>query len=185
MKRETKLYIVKIILSIIAAGGIITLAAAMPGAVQAVDLFWGKDKRKYSSKYYVKKKITDLEKQGLIKFEDKNGKTFIRLTEKGKQRLLKYRLQEIKIKKPKKWDKKWRVVIFDIKEYKRFVRDGLREELINLGFLKLQNSVWVYPYECEEVIIMLKSHFKTGKEVLYMTVDNIENDRWLKKEFNL
>ena len=60
-----------------------------------------------------------------------------------------------------------------------------RKELVRLGFLKLQNSVWVYPYECDDIITMFKAHFKIGKDVLYMTVEKIENDKWLKKEFEL
>lgn len=175
----------KIILGTIATAGILAVAAVAPNALKAVDLFYGKEKRKYHRGYYVKKSITRMTDRGLIKFEKRNGKTFLRLTEKGQRELLKYQLREAIIKKPKKWDKKWRVIIFDIKENKKFIRDGLRKELLNLGFIKLQNSVWVFPYECEEVIIMLKSYFKMGKDVLYMTVEQIENDGWLKKEFVL
>lgn len=185
MKRETKIKVGKIILSTIGAVGVLSVAVLAPNAVQAIEMFYPKDKRKYYNNWYVKTAIGRLKQQGLIKFEEKNERSFVRLTDKGKNKLLKYQLQEIKIKKPKKWDKKWRVIIFDIKEHKRFIRDGLRKELINLGFLRLQNSVWVYPYECEEVIIMLKSHFQIGKDVLYMTVEKIENDKWLKREFRL
>ena len=82
-------------------------------------------------------------------------------------------------------DRKWRVVIFDIKEYRRKTRDKLRITLTSLGFIKLQNSVWVFPYECEDVMVMLKASYKIGNDVLYMTVDKIENDKWLKKKFLL
>jgi len=184
MKRETKVKVGKIILGTIGAVGVLSVAVVAPNAIQAIEMFYPKDKRRYYN-WYVNTAIGRLEQQGLIKFENKDGKKFVRLTEKGKNKLLKYQLQEIKIKKPRKWDKKWRVIIFDIKEYKRYIRDGLRKELVNLGFLKLQNSVWVHPYECEEVIIMLKSHFQIGKDALYMTVEKIENDKWLKQEFGL
>lgn len=107
------------------------------------------------------------------------------LTPKGKEELLKYQLKKSPIKKPKKWDKKYRVIIFDIKEWKRNTRNQLRKQLIDLGFIRLQNSVWVYPHDCQELIILLKSYFHLGKEVLYMTADSIENDKWLKKEFGL
>jgi len=76
-------------------------------------------------------------------------------------------------------------VIFDIKEWKRGVRDELRNWLLHLGFVRLQNSVWVYPYDCEDILVLLKSNFKIGKEVLYITADKIENDYWLRKEFSL
>ena len=185
IKKETKILVGKIILGTIATAGLLMIAAVAPNALKAMDLFYPKEKRKYHRSSYVRKAVTRLKDRGLIEFEKRNGMTFVRLTNKGHQQLLKYQLREAVIKKPKKWDKKWRVIIFDIKENRRFVRDGLRSELLNLGFVKLQNSVWVHPYSCEEVIIMLKSYFKIGKDVLYMTVDKIENDKWLKNEFHL
>lgn len=185
MQKEQKIKIAKIILKTVAAAGVLSMAVLAPNALQSLDMFYGGRKRRYNTKYYIKTSITKLKDEGFIKFEEKNSKSFVRLTEKGKQKLLKYQLGEIVIKKPKKWDGKWRVIIFDIHEHLKRIRNELRNELINLGFLKLQNSVWVYPYDCEEVVIMLKAHFSLGKDVLYLVVERIENDKWLKKEFDL
>jgi DNA-binding transcriptional regulator PaaX len=185
MKRETKILVGKIILGTIASAGILTVAAIAPNALKAIDLFYPKEKRKYNRKYYIKQSITKLRERGLLEFKQQNGKIFASLTKRGQKELLKYQLREKVIKKPKRWDKKWRVVIFDIKEQARNLRKGLRDELINLGFVKLQNSVWVYPYECEEVVGMIKTYFGIGRDVLYMTVEEIENDRWLREEFEL
>ncbi len=185
MEKEKRIKIAKIILKVIAAGGILSMAVLAPNALQILGAFRDKKERKYDPKYHIKKAVTRLKNRGLIEFQNKGGKTFIRLTSKGKGELLKYQLQEMTIKKPKNWDGKWRVIIFDIAEQKRRIRDGLRKELINLGFLKLQDSVWVHPYDCEEVIIMLKSHFRIGKDVLYLVVEIMENDKWLKQKFGL
>ncbi|MBU1178836.1 CRISPR-associated endonuclease Cas2 [Patescibacteria group bacterium] len=185
MQKETKILIGKIILGTIATAGILTVAAVAPNSLKAIDLFYPKEKRKYHRGSYVQTAVIKLKDRGFIKFEKRDGKSFVRLTEKGQRELLKYQLQEAVIKKSKQWDKKWRVVIFDIKENARNLRRGLRQELVNLGFVRLQNSVWVHAYECEEVIIMLKSYFCLGKDVLYMTVEKIENDKWLKQEFDL
>ncbi|MEK7136257.1 MAG: hypothetical protein AAB821_01570, partial [Patescibacteria group bacterium] len=64
-------------------------------------------------------------------------------------------------------------------------RDDLRNWLHGLGFVRLQNSVWVFPYECREVVMLLKFKLGVGSEVLYLTVEAIENDMWLKKTFSL
>ncbi len=184
MEKEQKIKIAKIILKTIAVAGVISMVILAPNALQALDMFYGDRKRKYNVKYYVKTSISKLKDQGFIKFEKKGERTFARLTEKGRQKLLKYQLGELILEKPKKWDGKWRVIIFDIQEYKKKIRNELRNELINLGFVKLQNSVWVYPYDCEEVIIMLKAYFRLGKDVLYLVVERIENDKWLKREFD-
>ena len=185
MKKETKIKIAKIVLSVIAVAGVLAVTAIAPNALRAIDLFYKKEKRKYHREYYLKKTIAKMKENGLIEFQQRSSKSFVRLTEKGRRELLKYQLRETIIEKPKKWDKKWRIIIFDIKEKRRGIRDGLRKELVNLGFLHLQNSVWVYPYDCEEIIIMLKSSFYLGKDVLYIVADKIENDKWLKEKFNL
>ncbi|MCF7835902.1 MAG: CRISPR-associated endonuclease Cas2 [Candidatus Marinimicrobia bacterium] len=185
-KSGTKILIGKIILATIASAGVLTVAMVAPNSLKAIDLFYPKEKRKYHRGSYVKKSITKLKEKGLIKFEKNNdGTIFVRLTKKGHRKLLKYQLREKAIKKPKKWDGKWRVVIFDVQEQARNLREGLRKELINLGFIKLQNSVWVYPYECEEIIGLVKTYFCIGKNVLYMTVEKIEDDKWLREEFSL
>lgn len=185
MKKETKIMVGKIILGTIAVAGVLAVATIAPNALQAIDLFYGKNKRKYHMGSYIKKTVINLKERGLINFEKSGQKTFVRLTKKGERELLKYRLREKIIEKPKKWDKKWRVIIFDIKEKRKSVREQLRKELINLGFLRLQDSVWVYPYDCEEMIIMFKSYFLLGKDVLYLTVEKIENDKWLLQQFGL
>ena len=184
MKRETKIIMGKIILGTIAVAGVLAMATITPNALHLINMFSDK-KRKYRVGSYVKKTISKLKERGFIGFEKNKDKTFVRLTEKGERELLKYRLREAVIEKPKKWDKKWRVIIFDIKEKRKIIREELRKELVNLGFRRLQNSVWIHPYDCEEIMIMLKSYFNIGKDVLYLVVERLENDKWLKRDFSL
>jgi DNA-binding transcriptional regulator PaaX len=77
------------------------------------------------------------------------------------------------------------VIIFDISEGKRGLRDRLRYFLVTMGFLRLQASVWVFPYDCSEFISLLKADLKIGRDVLYMVVDSIECDDNLKRSFGL
>ena len=58
----------------------------------------------------------------------------------------------MKIRKPAKWDGKWRIVVFDIPENLRSIRQALREHLCRLQFYQLQKSVFVLPYECGDEI---------------------------------
>ena len=77
------------------------------------------------------------------------------------------------------------MLIFDIREERKILREKVRNTLRCIGFEKLQKSVWVYPYDCEDLITLLKADFKVGKDILYIIADKIENDRWLKKKFGL
>lgn len=99
--------------------------------------------------------------------------------------LLKLELGGLAKNKPKKWDRKYRVVIFDIPEATRKVRDDLRRTIKGFGFICLQKSVWIYPYPCQDIIELLNKYLGIHGEMIYMTVDSIENDKWLKNIFNL
>ncbi|MCR4284363.1 MAG: hypothetical protein NUV64_03590 [Parcubacteria group bacterium] len=184
-KEDNYVKVAMIVLKIIGTAGLVSMILLAPNALQALDVFYGKDKKKYYKKGYLDRSIDRLKRGGYIEFKKRNGRVFVSLTEKGKEKLLKYQLGELKIKKSKRWDRKWRIITFDIRESRRGVRNTLRRELVNLGFIKLQNSVWVYPYDCEEVVIMLKSYLRVGKDILYVVAERIENDKWLKQEFKL
>lgn len=122
-----------------------------------------------------------LTKKGLLKF---NGK-YYELTDEGEKKLRQLEIHGFHLRKPHKWDKKWRVVIFDIPEKKRKMRDQIRKIFVSAGMYRLQDSVWVFPYDCEDVIGLLKTDFGIGKYVLYLIVDEIENDKHLRLFFNL
>lgn len=173
------------ILRAIGLSGLLVTALVAPGVLK---IYRQHKKREYQKqhKHYVNTVIKKMIQAGLIEtvVNDK-GQNCLQLTEAGERELANYEFENIEIKKPWRWDKKFRIIIFDIKEYKRKTRDELRIWLENLGFVKLQNSVWVHPYDCREVMVLLKSHFHIGKEVLYLTVDSIENDKWLREEFKL
>lgn len=183
-KESKKANIQKIILNSIATVGILSVALLAPNALQALKSF-GLDKKLKNFKYNTNRSLSRLISLGLVVFIEKDGKKYLRLTEKGKLKLMTLEKYNFKFKKPKKWDKKWRIVIFDIPQRRRLQRDKLRFTLKQIGFIKLQHSVWVYPYDCEELITLLKLDFKVGKEILYIIAEKIENDKPLKKYFKL
>ena len=163
-----------------------SFALIAPNALQALRLLNLDKKREDRQKYYIDTAIKKLYKRGLIETITKaSGEKYAKLTPEGKKSLLKFEFEGLAKQKPKKWDGKYRVVIFDIKENLRFSRDDLRYMLLKFGFVRLQNSVWVYPYPCEGAINLLKTYLEIGDDVIYMTVELIENDDWLRKYFKL
>jgi hypothetical protein len=109
----------------------------------------------------------------------------LRLTAKGEKVLRTLEARDFAMRTPPRWDGKWRVLIFDIPEYRKGLRDKIRHTLMSIGFERLQNSVWIYPYDCEDLITLLKADFRVGRDVLYMIVDSLEGDTLLKKRFRL
>jgi len=89
-----------------------------------------------------------LEDQGYIKTKALEGTKGIVLTPKGAERVLRVK-RKLKEKKKRK-DGKWIMIIFDIPEKQKKAREHLRDALVALGYEKLQQSVWVCPYDVYE-----------------------------------
>ena len=117
--------------------------------------------------------------------EDKNGIIKIVLTKEGQKKALRFKLDEMKIKKPAKWDGQWRIVIFDIPEKFKKAREALRIKLKELGFLELQKSVFIFPYECEDEINFIMEVFQIRSFVRLICAKSFTNEEQLKIKFNL
>lgn len=116
-----------------------------------------------------------------------DGTVTLHLTRQG-QRQAKYFGffgSTVKIKRPKKWDKLWRIVIFDIPEKKRTFRDILRDHLRAIGFEKLQQSVFVFPYPCEKEIVYLAELYNATAYVRIITAQKIDNQKSIMKKFKI
>ncbi len=101
-----------------------------------------KTKRQFSQLIY------RLKKNGYIKIKNLEQNEGIILTKKGTEKVLK---SKIKIQNNKKRpDKKWQMIIFDIPEEKRQLRNLLRQKLILLKYKMLQQSIWICPYDVQK-----------------------------------
>lgn len=189
MRTSTKTEYLKTILAILATGGMISMAILAPNALQALQLFgYGKKRSRqdiYRKHRYIAETITQAIRDGYVKKEYVENKPAFLLTEKGVRQLDLYRMRDKAQERPEKWDGKWRIVMFDVFEKRRKARDLLRRELASFGFRRLQNSVWIYPYPCEEFITLLKTDMRFGRNVLYIVTEKIETNKILQKHFKL
>jgi len=185
--RKPKSEIVKDLLHWLFVAGCICFAATSPYFfINLLKAF----KRWRKSKKYNRRKVYDafhqLRKKGAIKIERKEHQVYIRLTEEGKKLAGCLQIDALKIKRPKKWDKKWRIIIFDISELKRLYRDAFRGKLKELGFYPLQKSVWICPFDCRDEIELLREFFGLKeKELRLIVAENIGKDDWLRKIFKI
>lgn len=130
-----------------------------------------------------------LKKKGLIEIRREGHDLAVRLTGNGRKEAAKYQIDDIAIAKPKKWDGKWRVIIFDIPAVpaaSNAIRDVFRKKLKEFGFYQLQKSIWLYPFECEKEIVFLREFLgATPKQVQVLEVSKIENEQYLKNIFHI
>lgn len=71
------------------------------------------------------------------------------------------------------WDGVWRVVIFDIPEDRRRIRDQFRRKLKHWGFKNWQQSVWVTKNDVTDKLRSLIEELGIGQWVAVMESDNI------------
>lgn len=175
------------ILRKIATGTLSVMGATAQGIGEAVaGLYVGKYGGLRGRKFYpsdMSKVLERLKRQGYIRLASSSTGFALRLTPEGQVLLAQYELKGISIKKSKRWDGKWRVIVFDVKEQRRYLRDRVRMQLQEWGFYMLQKSVFVYPYPCEDVVELLKTGHKVRHDLLYLTVSEMPYDNKLRKHF--
>lgn len=87
--------------------------------------------------------------------------------------------------KPVNWDKKIRMAIFDIQELNRHKRNKLRRFLKQIGFIMLQKSVWVCPYDQFKLLKKWLIENNLEEKVLLVEASkiNIKNKNELLSKF--
>lgn len=184
--RVRRVRIQNIVLEVVKLSGVLGVALIAPNALQAlrkVDPFFKVKKKPEARIREATRRLVD---GGYLVWErDRAGEAFVRLTEKGEEAVAFLEMSSRPLATPKKWDGKWRVIIFDIEEKRRAIRDRVRLFLRSVGLHRLQDSVWIYPYPCAEVIRLLKVKFRLERNLLYLIAEELENDRWLREHFHL
>lgn len=184
-KRARRNAVRNALLATIALVPVLTVAMAAPKVLSLIDQRHIDHILPRNPKQRIRENISRLKKRGLITFEDRNGKKYLQLTPAGRQALNSATLKEGPVVRPRRWDRKWRFVIFDIPEDRKVQRNRIRELVRGFGFTRVQDSVWAYPYDCEDIVTLLKAELRTGRDMLYLIVDVMDYDRPLRQHFNL
>jgi len=114
-----------------------------------------------------------------------DGITLLTISDNGKNRILKYNIENLKIKKPKRWDGLWRIVIFDIPESKKKARDAVSGKLKAIGMMPIQKSVFICPYNCKDEIDFITEIFEITPFVRFITANEIDIALDLKRKFGI
>ncbi len=172
----------KEILKGLAIGGLIVASLALPGLPQIFSLL-GINNAK--NRYRVKRAIQALEKQKLINIYEKDDEQIMEITEKGEKRVLKYKFDEMRIERPKKWDGCWRIIAFDVPEKYNRGRDALTRKLKEMELYPFQKSVFICPFDCRDEIDFIGEIFNIRKFIRYFVAKEIDDEKYFKKYYNL
>ncbi len=179
MKRQQKVNVQKAVLAAVAITGLLAVAVVAPNAAGLIAKLVSTPHKRQSE--VIKRAQRTLVARGCLRYEG----GFVRITPKGEKELRALELKDYRIKKPKRWDGNWRVLAFDISEKRRKTRDSVRDTLKRIGFMRMQDSVWLYPYDCQELVALLKADMYIGKAMRYMVVAELEGDRVYRDYFEL
>ena len=134
----------------------------------------------------LRRTIQSLYKSRLIDAKDNpDGTTTIVLTQHGKTHALRYEIDTISIPPMNKWDRKWRIVMFDIPEKHKRARDALSQSLKRMGFAQLQKSVFVHPFDCSKEIMFVTEFFNLSRYIRHVLAEHIDIETVLMKKFHL
>ena len=167
------------ILKAIAVTGMVAIAATNPqfGPRLIKELAYQYKKKKDRNAYH---SLQYLQSRGYVEFlKTKDGLQKVKITQKGKEIIKQIDIENLQLKKASSWDQRWRVVTFDVPNYKSNNRLAFTEKLKNIGFRMIQKSLWVYPYPCREEIMILRKFYDIEKYVTYLETAMVDDEeRW-------
>ena len=134
----------------------------------------------------LRESIRKLYRSKIVDYKENNDDTVkLVLTEAGRKKVLLYDLDKLKINRPPRWDRMWRMVVFDIPETKKPARMALVSKLKELRFYPMQKSVFIHPYECKDEIEFITEIFNLAPYVRFLRVKDIDIELDLRDRFHL
>jgi CRISPR-associated endonuclease Cas2 len=144
-----------------------------------LDDFRGKHRKQGNS---FNKALYDLRQRGAVEIVEKRGQKFVQITKKGELEVL---MQKSLLSHPKQWDGKWRMILFDIPESSRHLRNQLRRLLKQYGYKKLQASVFISPHPLNRAAVSFLEESGLMDYIRIVRVQEMDNDKDIRKLFNL
>lgn len=171
------------ILRFAAYGGALAATLIAPNIVQALD----KPLRNLDKKLDARDKLREtqrivryMKQIGLLAGSYEHG---LQLTDKARKRLVKIELGDLRLQTQPQWDKRWRIIIYDIPEKHKSARNALGNSLLRYGCFQLQKSTWITPFPCRDDIMTLCAHYEVDAFVTYFEAFNLDNEAVLIQRF--
>lgn len=135
---------------------------------------------------HITRSLRALEREGLVRGRSTaDGGMRIELTPHAKERLGALELRRLSTVRPTKWDRKWRLLIYDVPEERKKGRDAIRYELRNIGFIELQHSVWLFPFDVTDILRLMRELYDLQYELIVLTADRFDGDDTYCKHFRV
>ena len=131
------------------------------------------------------KALRYLEEKNRIRVEERGNVAYLVLTHEGRIRLDEQAIWDLAVDTPRRWDKKWRLVMFDLPATRNRVRQSFRLKLEDLGLQMYQRSVFIFPHDCQKEIRAIAHWYGVDDYVRYVVAEEIKDGRHFAKKFDL
>jgi DNA-binding transcriptional regulator PaaX len=158
-------------LKIIGLAGLSGVVIVAPNALQGFNILLKKSSKKIDNQ----RVLTELKRQGLVYITHQGDELHYTITPAGAHRLQRVIIDELEIKIPKNWDKKWRIVTFDVPTAQSKQRAYFTQKLQSYNFMMLQKSMWVHPAPCFDQIELLAGHFNIMRYCTLLEVAKMDD----------
>lgn len=136
------------------------------------------------AEWRINRALAYLKERNRIQTMKRGDKLFIKLTKKGRLDALMQKILKSDLAK-KKWDGKWRLILWDIPESSRIQRDRLRRFCKALGFYQLQKSVFIRPSPLPSSAVEYLIENDLVSFIRFLRVDQMDQEKMLLKHFAL
>ena len=172
----------KDVLRLVGAGLAGSAVVVAPNAAQLIDYFVPNNPRERNR---IWKAIKYLEQMNRVSLEDKGAHTYVTLTAQGRLQLNEDSIWELTIDEPRRWDHKWRLVMFDLPAQYEKKRQSFRLKLEDMGLRQYQRSVYIYPHDCREEVQTVAQWYGVERFVRYIVAMEINDIREFVRVFGL
>lgn len=164
------------------ASGLTILLSRPAGSLYYPEYFF--DKGEFNRTKF-RRTVRYAKNAGYIDVKERGDELKLTLKDYGHEKALKYSIEDIKIIEPAVWDKKWRMVIFDIPESKRPARNIFKAKLDEMGFAQIQKSAYIHAFPCHNEIGYMRSLYSLEPYIRLAVLDKLEGDDALRKRFGV
>jgi len=155
---------------------LVDVADAFIFSANSTKLFYKKLRENKIEREKVSRQFNYLKTQGYIEYSKESKQVSVRLTLKGKIKLLENSDDE-------KRDGTWRMLSFDIQEEIRKTRNQFRSAIKRIGFRQVQQSLWACPFVKADQIEKIINYYQVEKYVAYLIVEKTDIKDYLHKIF--
>lgn len=175
------------ILAVAAVASVAALAVVAPNAILLLaqlpklkKIFSGA-----SGEELITKNLYYLKSRGYVELKPGGKDVIVKISQKGRKKLLRMSMQGLAIKPVEPWDGCWWVVLGDIPTELRYEADRFRMKLRQLGFYPLQRTTWVHPHDPRNELDFITATFSLDRFVTVMRADYMDPDdeKKLKSHF--